>query len=176
MSDSQSLRQQALERFGSNLLVTTTEAHGHVNCRMTGACDESADLRAYIQSAASDLLLLAETDYQVGVARRGPMGGMHWTNGKHGGGGPRERSSCRSTRSSTPLPCVLDRPSRALTTSALRVPPALTQARTHARTSRHVTRTGYFYAQRLWQGRGVAEPQVAQHLLGISRVAPQLWP
>ena len=58
------MRKQALERFGSDLLVTSTERHRHVNCNAASGCS-SSDLAIAEQSAASDMLLMAETDYQV---------------------------------------------------------------------------------------------------------------
>ena len=87
VSDSQRLKELALDKFGPDLLVTSTEASRHVICAKDGLtdCSESDDMADSLAAAAADMMGLAETDYIV-LTRKSGFGkvaawlNMRWHN------------------------------------------------------------------------------------------------
>ncbi len=87
VSDSQRLKELALERFGPDLLVTSTEPSRHVICAKDGLtdCSEADEMADSLAAAAADMMGLAETDYIV-LTRKSGFGkvaawlNMRWHN------------------------------------------------------------------------------------------------
>jgi hypothetical protein len=87
VSDSLRLKELALEKFGQELVVTSTEPSRHVLCAKDGLtdCNESGEMAESLAAAAADMMGLAETDYiiltrQSGFGKVAAWLNMRWHN------------------------------------------------------------------------------------------------
>ena len=82
VSDSQRLKELALDEFGPDLLVTSTEPSRHVLCVKDGLtdCNERDDMADSLAAAAADMMGLAETDYIILTHKSGFGKVAAWLN------------------------------------------------------------------------------------------------
>ncbi|TFJ81195.1 hypothetical protein NSK_007463 [Nannochloropsis salina CCMP1776] len=85
VSDSQRLKEKALERFGPDLLVTSTQPNTHVAHTQPKDLEEADKIMTGLGSAAADMLGLAESDYFVvtqnsGFGRIGALLSGRWNH------------------------------------------------------------------------------------------------